>query len=241
MTWLLSKAQRNTALAPAGPVLDLSGPKLRAAFEQLVDGAEASGGVERYVGALALKASLFGEVLGKGRVSALTETAFHDLCAFVTPVRRRIGLWLGRNGFPAMRQRLERLLDGWTELATADARIGAFMAGLPPPRGGPPPPPSAPPPPTPPVPPGGLAELPLAGRLVHERRPGAAASRAARPNGNRRTHRAGHGARHDPQQSAGRPRRCHRAPVDPPRARHGRHTPSGHAHQGQVSETGPCH
>lgn len=135
MTWLLSKAQRNTALAPAGPVLDLSGPKLRAAFEQLVDGAEASGGVERYVGALALKASLFGEVLGKGRVSALTETEFHDLCAFVTPVRRRIGLWLGRNGFPAMRQRLERLLDGWTELATADARIDTFMAGFPADRG----------------------------------------------------------------------------------------------------------
>ena len=91
---------------PARPVLDLSGPKLRAAFEHLVDSAEATGGVERYVGALALKASLFEEVLGKGRVGELTEPEFYDLAAFITPVRRRIGVWLGRNGFAAMRKRL---------------------------------------------------------------------------------------------------------------------------------------
>ena len=55
-------ARSSTAAAPR-PVLDLSGPRLRAAFENLIELAEATGGVERYVGALALKASLFDEVL----------------------------------------------------------------------------------------------------------------------------------------------------------------------------------
>ncbi len=119
------------AEAPARPVLDLSGPKLRQAFESLAESAENSGGVERYVGALALKASLFEEVLGKGRVSELSETEFCDLAAFISPVRRRIGAWLARNGFPALRRRLEALLHGWSDLATADRRFGAFVASFP--------------------------------------------------------------------------------------------------------------
>jgi len=119
------------ATAAVGPVLDLSGPRLRRAFEHLAESAEDSGGVERYVGALALKASLFDEVLGKGRVSDLTETEFCDLAAFITPVRRRIGAWLADNGFPAMRKRLVALLHGWSDVATADARIAAFVASFP--------------------------------------------------------------------------------------------------------------
>ena len=107
------------APAPTRPVLDLSGPKLRRAFENLVEFAEDTGGVERYVGALALKASLFEEVLGKGQVGELTEPEFYDLAAFITPVRRRIGAWLGRNGFAAMRGRLVALLDGWSDLRYA--------------------------------------------------------------------------------------------------------------------------
>ena len=101
--WAIGSHKAKAAPAPARPVLDLSGPKLRRAFENLVESAEDTGGVERYVGALALKASLFEEVLGKGQVSELTEPEFYDLAAFITPVRRRIGAWLGRNGFAAMR------------------------------------------------------------------------------------------------------------------------------------------
>jgi len=119
------------APVPARPVLDLSGPRLRAAFENLVESAENSGGVERYVGALALKASLFEEILGKGRVNELTETEFYDLASFVTPVRRRIGAWIGTNGFPVMHERLRDLLDGWSDLATADRRMNEFIAAFP--------------------------------------------------------------------------------------------------------------
>ena len=95
------RAHKQNAPAQLKPVLHLSGPHLRRAFEHLVDSAEPTGGVERYVGTLALKASLFEEVLGKGRVSELTETEFLDLAAFVTPARRKLGAWLGQNGFAA--------------------------------------------------------------------------------------------------------------------------------------------
>ncbi len=124
-------AHKAKAPAPARPVLDLSGPRLRAAFEHLVASAEESGGVERYVGTLALKASLFEEVLGKGRVAEVTETEFYDLASFVTPVRRRIGGWLGNNGFDALKNRLRALLDGWSDVSTADKRMQAFIAAFP--------------------------------------------------------------------------------------------------------------
>ena len=117
--------------APEGPVLDLSGPRLRRAFEHLVESAEPTGGVERYVTALALKASLFEELLGKGKLPELTETEFLDLAAFITPVRRRVGAWLGENGFDQLHSRLTTLLDGWSDAGTADARLGAFIAAFP--------------------------------------------------------------------------------------------------------------
>lgn len=129
--WAISSHKAKMATASARPVLDLSGPTLRRAFENLVESADDTGGVERYVGALALKASLFEEVLGKGQVSELTEAEFYDLAAFITPVRRRIGAWLGRNGFAALRGRLEALLRGWSDLGTTDQRIGAFVASFP--------------------------------------------------------------------------------------------------------------
>jgi hypothetical protein len=119
------------APAPAGPVLDLSGPKLQRAFEDLVLSAEENGGIECYVGALALKASLFEEMLGNGQVSELSEAAFCNLAAFITPVRRRVGAWIARNSFAAMRRRLEALLRGWSDLGTADQRLGAFVTSFP--------------------------------------------------------------------------------------------------------------
>jgi hypothetical protein len=128
--WAL-RTHRQKQPARQKPVLHLSGPRLRHAFEQLLDSAESTGGVERYVGALALKASLFEELLGKGRVSELTETELLDLAAFVTPARRKIGVWLGENGFTSLHARLKDLLDGWSDLSTADARLSAFHAGFP--------------------------------------------------------------------------------------------------------------
>lgn len=128
--WGLRTHKQKTP-AKAKPVLHLSGPRLRAAFEGLVDAAENTGGVERYVGALALKASLFEEVLGKGRIGEMTETEFLDIAAFVTPARRKIGAWLAHNGFASLHARLKNLLDGWSDIGTADDRIAAFAGGFP--------------------------------------------------------------------------------------------------------------
>jgi hypothetical protein len=127
-------ARKATLTEPATaplPVLDLSGPRLRRAFANLVASAEATGGVERYVTALALKASLFEELLGKGHIDQLTETEFLDLAAFITPARRRIGAWLAENSFDALVPRLKRLLDGWSDTAGADDRIARFVATFP--------------------------------------------------------------------------------------------------------------
>jgi hypothetical protein len=127
----LSAWRNKAAPAAAGPVLDLSGPRLRRAFENLAESAEDSGGIEHYVSALVLKASLFDEVLGKGRVGDMTETEFCDLAAFITPARRRIGAWLADTAFVAVRKRLVALLDGWSDVATADARLAAFVTSFP--------------------------------------------------------------------------------------------------------------
>ena len=133
MMWSLRSAQQSVPEAP-GPVLHLSGPRLRRAFENLVESAEATGGVERYVTALSLKASLFEEILGKGRVAQVTEVELLDLVAFVAPVRRRIGAWLAENRFELMRKRLVGLLEGWSDTSDADRRIAEFCEGFPPDR-----------------------------------------------------------------------------------------------------------
>ncbi|MFC2969631.1 hypothetical protein [Acidimangrovimonas pyrenivorans] len=125
------KRKPDVAPAPTGPVLDLSGPTLRKAFEHLVTSAEPTGGVERYVTALSLKSSLFEEMLGKGKVHELSETEFLDLAAFITPVRRRVGAWLAENGFELLRVRLEELLAGWTDTTSADERLARFTSKFP--------------------------------------------------------------------------------------------------------------
>jgi hypothetical protein len=116
---------------PEAPVLDLSGDRLRRAFEDLVSSAEATGGVERYVTALALKASLFEEILGRGKLDELSETELLDLAAFISPVRRRIGAHIAAHGFLPLAARIAALLDGWADTSTTDARMAAFMQGFP--------------------------------------------------------------------------------------------------------------
>lgn len=131
MFGFLRSATPDAGPADTGPVLDLSGPALRRSFENLVDSAEPTGGVERYVTALALKADLFGELLGRGHVRDLTEIEFLDLAAFISPVRRRVGVWLGSGSFPVLRDALATLLEGWSDTDTADTRMAEFCAGFP--------------------------------------------------------------------------------------------------------------
>lgn len=119
------------AEAGARPVLDLSGERLAAAMEATIRGAEPHGGVERWVSAVHLKASLFGEILGGDRYATLREDDFKALCAFIAPVRRRIAAWLAAHDFPAMREAIAALFSRAGDTAKADANLAAFCARFP--------------------------------------------------------------------------------------------------------------
>jgi hypothetical protein len=119
---------------PEGPQLDLSGPRLRRAFETLVRGADAHGGVERYVDALKLKAALFHEALVSRdgqRARQIEAAAFTPLCAFLPTVRRRIVPWLAEPRFSGLRDAVAALLESADDTAGTDARIRAFCATFP--------------------------------------------------------------------------------------------------------------
>lgn len=128
--WSLG-SRKAKAPVPARPLLDLSGPRLRRAFENLVESAEATGGIERYVTALALKASLFEELFGKGELADLTEQEFCDVAAFIAPARRRVGACLAEHGFERMRRRLSDLLGNMADIESTGARLHAFVAAFP--------------------------------------------------------------------------------------------------------------
>ena len=123
----MARIGQNAVQGAVGPVLDLSGPRLRRALADLVANAEGTGGIERYVTALTLKASLFEELLGS-HAAELTETEFLDLAAFITPVRRKIGPWLGENGFARLHREILRLVQ---DTGPVDARMARFCAAFP--------------------------------------------------------------------------------------------------------------
>lgn len=126
----LRRKTDETPKAAPGPVLDLSGDRLRRAFNDLADSARPSGGIERYVTALELKSALFGEVLGP-KIEAMTETEFLDLAAFMAPVRRKIGAYLAETGIEPMRAVLARLLEAPEDTAHADVRLATFCRTFP--------------------------------------------------------------------------------------------------------------
>ncbi len=128
MMWTIASRKPNAA---PRPVLDLSGPRLHRAFENLVESAEATGGVERYISALALKSSLFSAVLGKGQAREMAEADFRDVTSFIAPVRRRIGAWLDDNKFEFMRKAIGELLEAGADPGSIDARLAAFVDRFP--------------------------------------------------------------------------------------------------------------
>jgi len=113
------------------PRLELSGPVLISCLETLVAGCEEQGGIERYVQGLSFKGALFQEALGGGKAAGLDEDTFKGLCAFMAPVRRRIGSRLKEDGFPKFREAIAELLDGLSDTTTTDARIRRFRARFP--------------------------------------------------------------------------------------------------------------
>ena len=121
--------------APPEPVavrLELSGPRLARSLARLAAGAEAQGGIERYVDALKLKSALFRDALGDlgEKAATLEPETFKGLCPFVATVRRRVARWLERPAFDALREDVAQLLHSIGETATTDQRLGSFGARL---------------------------------------------------------------------------------------------------------------
>ncbi|MYG53209.1 MAG: hypothetical protein F4204_12935 [Rhodospirillaceae bacterium] len=130
MAQILRGTAGQDAPVPERPELHLSGPRLRQALESLIAGSEEQGGVERYVDALKLKSSAFGDTLAGG-AAGLKPAAFGELCALMPSVRRRIGPYLDRKGFATVCTAIEALLDGRTDTTTTDARLAAFGHAFP--------------------------------------------------------------------------------------------------------------
>jgi len=123
--------KRTTQTSPPMTVLDLSGPKLRAAFEHLAKAAEQTGGIERYVSALALKSSLFVEIFARDKLAEMKSQEFAELASFISPVRRRMGTDINAGNFAHLLTAIKMLLDGWSDVSTTDARLDAFIGAFP--------------------------------------------------------------------------------------------------------------
>jgi hypothetical protein len=113
-----------------GPRLDLSGPLLTSAFEVLVAGTDAQGGIEVWIDALKLKNRMFRQALD-GAATELPVDTFKGLCAFMASIRRRIGPWLEQPDYDRMTAAVAGLLDGIADTSTTDARVAEFCAGFP--------------------------------------------------------------------------------------------------------------
>ena len=129
LAWLSSDSLK--APGQARPQLELSGPLLSEAFKAVALGSEELGGVERYVEALKLKAALFQDALGAGKVARLDLHRLMGLCAFMATVRRRIAPYLNQDGLARIRDGLEQLLAGLGDASTTDARVEAFCTRFP--------------------------------------------------------------------------------------------------------------
>lgn len=116
------------------PVLHLDGPKLTAAFQTVIDKCDDHGGVEKFVGGIAFKSSVFQEALKPENIPSLDKDSFLGLAAFMASVRRRLGPWLdeaGPGGMITVRNALLELLDTARDTAHADAAVAHFCAQFP--------------------------------------------------------------------------------------------------------------
>ena len=128
----MTQSQENHITATIDrPILDLSGPRLTAALQTLIDGSEAHGGIERYVEAVNLKTTLFQEALRDRDPAQLDLETFKGLCTFMSTVRRRVGAYLDEASFDTMHTAIVELLVDVRNTASTDARISAFCARFP--------------------------------------------------------------------------------------------------------------
>jgi hypothetical protein len=125
-----ARASDPKGLTPSRPVLNLSGPKLRGAFERLINASEQLGGVERFAEAVQLKAKVFQDRLGEGRVAALSRAQFDEIVPLMATVRRRIAPLIDGRHWETTHAAIVALLDKAHDTTLADERIARFESVL---------------------------------------------------------------------------------------------------------------
>ncbi len=110
------------------PVLELHGPALRAALQDMVQRSEETGGIERYIDAVKLKSAMFRQALVDNDINELDLETFKGLCTFMATVRRRIAPWLNEDSFSKLRGHIVELFDA---AESVDDRIGRFCDHFP--------------------------------------------------------------------------------------------------------------
>ncbi|HUY83899.1 MAG TPA: hypothetical protein VMU86_04955 [Steroidobacteraceae bacterium] len=125
-------AAKRHAVATPAVRLDLSGERLGGSLARLAAGAEPHGGMECYIDALKLKCAAFKETLrgSPDHAATLEPAAFGALCPFMPTVRRRIGRWLERPSYDALRGEIAALVDSIGDTAATDLRLASFGAAL---------------------------------------------------------------------------------------------------------------
>jgi len=113
------------------PVLDLGGPQLRAALEDLVEASASTGGIDVYVNALGVKSALFAALLGRDAIVRLDENLLRDLLALMPTVRRRARMWLDKEGAASLRARIITLMEGHGREQPVDELIAQFTGQFP--------------------------------------------------------------------------------------------------------------
>lgn len=117
-------------LTPPRPVLHLSGPKLRAAFERLIAASERLGGVERFTEAVKLKSVVFQERLADGRAVSLSRASFEEIVPLMATVRRRVAPLVEGLAWETTHAAIVALLDRAHDTTAVDQRIAAFESQL---------------------------------------------------------------------------------------------------------------
>lgn len=131
MASFFSKRKDQTKLALERPVLDLSGSALKEALEKIATGCEEAGGIDRFVMALNMRASLFQDILVDKPAAEVTPDDMASLAMFMPTVRRRIGPYLEPLPFPKLLAAIALLLEGPHDPLTVDARMAEFSSAFP--------------------------------------------------------------------------------------------------------------
>ncbi|KUO63767.1 MAG: hypothetical protein APF80_13055 [Alphaproteobacteria bacterium BRH_c36] len=127
----MARMAANSSISPERPVLELSGPKLRIAFETLVNASEAVGGIEQFVAAVKLKSKVFQDLLGEGKADTVVRAEFEQLVQLMATVRRRLKRLVDDQGWPKVREAIAALIEDAADTANADKTVAAFVKTFP--------------------------------------------------------------------------------------------------------------